>query len=42
MGGPYYIWKDAHVNMALKCHYYGFLKMIFHAALSEWKHPAEF
>ncbi len=30
----------------LKCPYYGFLKMTFHAvcntALSEWKHPAKF
>ncbi len=34
------------VGASLKCPYYGFLKMTFHAvcntALSEWKHPAKF
>ncbi len=38
-----YEWKHIMLNYFLKCPYYGFLKITFHAVcntdLSEWKHP---
>ncbi len=43
-----YVYASTFLTMqveVLKCPYYGFFKMIFHAvcntALSEWKHPAK-